>query len=66
MDPSDDEHWHVLLFENDIWSDKVKLDFGLVLSLSLKTVVRFSFHGTILYFDNVLSYMAFSACIAVQ
>ena len=53
-------------FENDTRSDKVELVFGFVSSLSLKTVVHFSFHGTILYLDNVLSYMAFSACIAVQ
>ena len=53
-------------FENDIRSGKIELDFGLVSSLSLKTVVRFSFHGTFMYFINVLNYMTFSACIAVQ
>ena len=53
-------------FENDTGSDKVELIFGLVSSLSLKTVVRFSFHGTVMYFGNISNIQAFSAHIAMQ
>ena len=53
-------------FGNDTLSDKVELDFSLVLLLSLKTVLRFSFHGTVINFENISNIQAFFAQIAMQ